>query len=772
MHRYAYCTPGVYFEWLDTRVPALVPLRTDIAGFVGIAARGPLHQPVEVESWTQFISTFGVHVPQGYLAYAVEGFFANGGKSCWVVRVANPDQAQAAALDLLEVTDKPELWLRLNASNPGVWGEKLAVRVTGAGRERFAVAVQLQDGAQEQWRNLSMRLASFDFRDGKGLPTMRLEAYSPELQESVQKKDASVTLRRTDATHFTLSLQVKGRRLSRWENLTMDPNSDDYIEKRLNTANPGSQLMVAHDLRSSSVPPHNTPDPHARNLREGNAVLQPDPRYVGTVINDPATGSRLVTVENLSFQTKPSGSSSSSRPRIVRGGTGHLLGGFDGLAPILELKDSTGQKTLRLTAKYPGAAKDLIQVKVAGSTRNRFSLTIRRNGVQEEKWSDLSMDPEEVDPDLDPQQRHVEIVLNRNKGSRLVTARDLNSEAGYPRNTPDPDASDLSNGEGELKGGLVPAHLGGDSPNPDKPWGLATLKEIDQVSMVAIPDIMPKPIVKWKYAARQARCHVLDVETLTPRAPERDPEYPPKFDATEILYLQHALVRHCEELKDRVAILDMLSGGPEVALGEIISWRNQFDTKYAALYFPWLKVPDPLRLNGLLRTIPPSGHVAGVYARGDLTVGVHDIYHGELNVSHVNAIRVYNGRGVRIGGARTLSSDPEWRFVNVRRLLIMIEEAVEEQMQWTVFEPNNPALWRDIDRVVRSFLDTLWRLGMLDGAAAQDAYHVRCDEVTNPPRETDQGRMICEIGVRPPWPAEFVIVRIGFTGGGVEIIEE
>jgi phage tail sheath protein FI len=301
---------------------------------------------------------------------------------------------------------------------------------------------------------------------------------------------------------------------------------------------------------------------------------------------------------------------------------------------------------------------------------------------------------------------------------------------------------------------------------------------------------MPKPVVQVEYAKRPPRCHVVDGAPTLPSAPEREPEFPPRFSDTEIAHLQQVLAGHCLKLQDRVAILDTLRPAPETTPGEVIHWRTQFDTKYAALYFPWLKVPDPLRLEGLLRVIPPSGHVAGVYARGDLAEGVHkppanealaavqdvlvqvnDIIHGEFNEHHINAIRVYNGRGVRIGGARTLSNEPEWRYVNVRRLLIMIEEAIEERMQRIVFEPNNPALWRDVDRVVRTFLDGLWRQGMLDGATAQEAYDVRCDEETNPPHETDQGRMTCVIGVLPPWPAEFVTVRIGITQDSVTVVE-
>jgi hypothetical protein len=157
----------------------------------------------------------------------------------------------------------------------------------------------------------------------------------------------------------------------------------------------------------------------------------------------------------------------------------------------------------------------------------------------------------------------------------------------------------------------------------------------------------------------------------------------------------------------------------------------------------------------------------------DVRVAVDDLAHGDLNNHGINVIRAQQGRGVRVSGARTIapSDKPEWRYINVRRLLLMIEEAIDEQTQWTVFEPNNPDLWREVDRVARSFLDGLWRRGMLDGATAEEAYFVRCDETTNPADQTEAGRLICEIGVLPPWPAEFVVVRIGKTEGGTEILE-
>ena len=278
-----------------------------------------------------------------------------------------------------------------------------------------------------------------------------------------------------------------------------------------------------------------------------------------------------------------------------------------------------------------------------------------------------------------------------------------------------------------------------------------------------------------------------------PPVPEIPVEFAPQFNTATIQRLQATLISHCETLRDRFAILDMpLSKvSHSIHRQRLIDWREQFESRYAALYYPWLQIPDPLRLNGLLRAIPPSGYIAGSYAGSDRRSGVHqppantslegvknlsatlnESLQGDLNQHNINVIRAYNGRGIRVAGARTLSHESQWRYINVRRLIIMIASAIEEQTQWLVFEPNSPTLHSAIDRAVRSLLQDLWQRGMLQGGVAEEAYYVRCDNDTNPPEEIDRGRVICEIGINPPWPAEFVIVRIGKTEGGLEILPE
>jgi phage tail sheath protein FI len=271
-------------------------------------------------------------------------------------------------------------------------------------------------------------------------------------------------------------------------------------------------------------------------------------------------------------------------------------------------------------------------------------------------------------------------------------------------------------------------------------------------------------------------------------------EAAPQFSLDDVYHVQRAMVAHCEAMQYRFAILDPPDFSfprEHVDLGEVQSWRNRFDSKYAALYYPWIFVVDPLQMRSqLVRRIPPSGHVAGVYANTDLTVGVHkapanvelqwaqDVttevsaeMQGFLNPIGVDCIRMFRGRGLRIFGARTVSSENNWRFVNVRRLLCMIEHALEISLQWAVFEPNNFYLWQTVRISIASFLETLWQQGALTGNTAEDAFFVKCDQLNNPLSSTSVGRMIAEVGVAPTQPAEFVIFRIGRTADTLEVSE-
>lgn len=246
--------------------------------------------------------------------------------------------------------------------------------------------------------------------------------------------------------------------------------------------------------------------------------------------------------------------------------------------------------------------------------------------------------------------------------------------------------------------------------------------------------------------------------------------------------IQNKVIVHCETMADRMALLDT---PPDLSPIQALEWRNaaNYDSKQATLYYPWLEVKDPLTELPIL--IPPCGHVAGVWARTDATRGVHKApaneailginglgftttgpEQGQLNRAGLNCIRSFPGRGIRVWGARTLSSDPEWRYLNVRRLFNYISDSIMQGTQWAVFEPNDEHLWIQLQIAVSNFLTISWRGGALFGGTPDQAFYVKCDKETNPPELIEAGQVVTEIGIAPVKPAEFVVFHISqYTAG-------
>jgi hypothetical protein len=259
-------------------------------------------------------------------------------------------------------------------------------------------------------------------------------------------------------------------------------------------------------------------------------------------------------------------------------------------------------------------------------------------------------------------------------------------------------------------------------------------------------------------------------------------------------HVQNALITHCETLRYRFAILDPkphASDNPPT-LTDIQAQRNQYDTKYAAIYYPRIMVLDPL--TNLDIAVPPSGHMAGIYARVDDTRGVfkapaNEVIGGidaiEVKLSkgdqdvlnpeplNINVLRDFTAqsRGLRVYGARCITSDNEWKYINVRRLFIFIEHSLDIGTQWAVFEPNDDRLWARLTQSVSAFLTTLWGEGALMGQKASDAFFVRCDRTTMTQDDLDNGRLVMLVGIAPVYPAEFVIIRIGQWAGGSAVQE-
>lgn len=254
------------------------------------------------------------------------------------------------------------------------------------------------------------------------------------------------------------------------------------------------------------------------------------------------------------------------------------------------------------------------------------------------------------------------------------------------------------------------------------------------------------------------------------------------FGDTVAAAVNQALIGHAEARRSyRIAVLDTPK---EKVPQDVQALKGKIDSKYAALYYPWVRVSNPLAATDPLQTteidLPPSGFVCGVYARTDVQRGVwkapanetvtgalgleRAISFGEqetLNPLGINCIRALPNRGIRVWGARTISSDPEWKYVNVRRYFLYLESSIDRGTQWAVFEPNGEALWANVRTTISDFLYNEWVNGALLGSSAKEAFFVRCDRSTMTQNDLDNGRLVCLIGVAAIKPAEFVIFKIG-----------
>jgi uncharacterized protein len=239
--------------------------------------------------------------------------------------------------------------------------------------------------------------------------------------------------------------------------------------------------------------------------------------------------------------------------------------------------------------------------------------------------------------------------------------------------------------------------------------------------------------------------------------------------------VQQLLIGHCERMRYRIGVLD---SPPRTLVGDIRQYRGRMDSRHAALYYPWVTIIDSVTEREI--TVPPSGFLAGIYARNDVDRGVHKSPANEvvrlavdyefrlntaqqdvLNPEGVNCLRFFEGRGFRVWGARTIASDPEWKYVALRRFFAFLEHSIDKGTQWAVFEPNGRILWDNVRRTVEDFLFAEWKAGHLLGDKPEEAFFVKCDLSTMTQNDLDNGRLVCLVGVAPLRPAEFVIFRIG-----------
>ncbi len=409
-------------------------------------------------------------------------------------------------------------------------------------------------------------------------------------------------------------------------------------------------------------------------------------------------------------------------------------------------------ETLTITALEAGPAGAQISIEVTkpsgeGVTEDQFNLIVRR-GATEEVFDNLSFSKAKGARNV------VEVV---NKQSKLIQLAEKESPLSMVERAPNTGKYSLTVAEvkSTALAKVSSAVIVGDAAERT---GLSGFEIAEDVTMLCVPDLM---------ALYQSGAISME----------------------GVKAVQLAMIAHCENMKDRFAILDCPPGlNPQ----QVKDWRMNeagYDTKYGAVYYPWIRVANPLG-NGESIVVPPCGYMAGIYARSDTERGVHkapanEVIRGAMGVEKlitkseqdilnpigVNCIRTFPGRGIRVWGARTLSSDASWRYINVRRLFNFVEKSIQMGTQWIVFEPNDPDLWARIRRDISAFLMNVWRTGALFGTTPTVAFYVKCDGENNPPEVRDLGQVIIEIGLAPSKPAEFVIFRISQWASGSETSE-
>ncbi len=638
-------TPGFYVQPLDRDRGAVQALRTDIAGFVGLAEKGPLGVAVPIETMRQFETLYGRYFGGGYLAYAVRAFFENGGVRCRVVRVAAPEAASAGAR--VRLADG-RFGLRIEAATPGSWGNGLAVGIVPA----FTGETLSRPGGDA----LVTSVAS-------------IAGFAPRALVRVAQDGVEI---------FAVVAAVDAAR---------------------------SRLHWVH------------PDPESR------APWQAPLPLAGFDAGRPMRISRL----DFDVSVRDRGRLVAAWSRLSA-----VAGGQRFMADLVRMPDGLGAEAASRTLleRPPEPAPPIIAILEDGLAAG---------------WAG--------------------VPLLAEPGLQLP-----------------------------LAGGIDGLALLGAA---DFLGGLAVLGRAQDVAMLAVPDIHIQPRITRRDLQPLpvpdpcAPCALPPF--VAPPPPPPVGELPPRFDAAAIAQVQAAMLAQCETLRDRFALLDppwQTADADRTGIAGISAWRSRFDSGFGALYFPWIAAPDPLA-PGAVRMVPPSGHVAGRFAATDLAAGVHvaaantalawaqdsslhtdPVRHGLLNAAGINLITTREGRLLRIMGARTMASDPLWRFVPVRRLISMLRDALVASTAWAVFEPNDDTTRLQLAEGVTGLLSQLWRAGALVGEVPEQAFRVRCDLGNNPASLRALGQLHCDIAVAPAVPMEFIVLRMGRQGNSFALVED
>ncbi|MFJ1747474.1 phage tail sheath family protein [Streptomyces sp. NPDC088116] len=741
-----YLSPGVYIEEIDAGPRPIAGVSTSTAGMVGVTARGPYTgKPKLVTNFLEFQNTFGGFLPEPDPAVrdtwandpaeggrwwlfplAVKGFFDNGGQRLYIKRVA-AGQAKPAS---------------------GVLGSGLVSAIAGDAA-RGATSVQL--GHLIGFTGVGQQIQIFRGDDQRTIHTAAVTHYDMTTRRitldsalpaevrtargdyvQVGTRGAEETLRLSAVSPGSWggAVQVRVRPMAGAALPVLpDPQEGALFITRL-VADAAADSETVQVAAVNGLDPDDLPD---------EIWAQIGPRRFKAEASRPADGK--VTLTFPAGTTHEAWESGLTVRRVRRGNTATAptlrVGGASRLyqGAVVQLDDGTTLTAVKVDTiagdvvtfdqDVPGTFFETDRIHlIEAEVSTRF--TEPGGAAVTETFSNLRLTGDSA----------ANLTTTLESRSQLVRATTLPGLTTDPAQFPVPALGSwltLTDGD-DAYGTLSVADFVGTDGGSGRRTGIVALEDIDEIAVCAVPGM-------WSGT------------------------------------VESALVTHCELLKDRFAILDPRDG---LDIEGIQAFREPFDTKYAALYYPWLVTRDPSTNRDV--EVPPSGHMAGIYARVDVERGVHkapanvvirgirqtdgiaqDItkrHQDLLNPKGINALRFFPGLGHRVWGARTLSSDSSWKYINVRRLFLFLEESIDEGTQWVVFEPNDEALWALVRQTVGNFLTTVWRSGALAGTTADEAFFVACDRTTMTEDDLANGRLICAIGVAPVFPAEFVIFRI------------
>ncbi|MGA9768988.1 MAG: phage tail sheath C-terminal domain-containing protein [Blastocatellia bacterium] len=764
-----YLSPGVYVEEIDAGPKPIEGVSTSTAGAAGVTDRGPTSgKPVLVTSFADFVRTFGGYLkePESGIVnrwaldhaeggqwwkfpLAVKGFFDNGGQRLYVKRVFS---SQARFSEVLlgqgvvsEITqDAPATSNRLSLRhNIGIAvGSAVSVIASGFSIGNFTVTAYV-GGAIELDNPLGQ-----DVKGGRDFVVIFPRQATPP-PAAIGDPDPRLTVRakasgdwggNEDSTVGTVAGNGLSVRVRPMIGATLKVLADPLLGGSPASttvtvqANAGDTVITIGSAAGLAI--GNTVLIGGRHHEvQGIAVGPPDQITINPAVPAGPGFGPSTTVRRLRR------ANDSGVPRLtinVRNASSLYTGA------LVELDNGTDKEVLTVAS----VSGDLVTLSanMAGQYFDDSLLRVievevgiryRRNQLieAEETFSNLRLVDDGtanyIVTQINENSKLIDLVAGDGFAGSVDTLQEFPSIP-QPAAVTDPQRqwADLTGGRDNLGDLSVDDFVGQDN-GIDDPTGIQAFELIDEISICMVPGLWSSTI-------------------------------------------HSALIQHCEMLKDRFAILDPRDG---LNTEEIREFREPLDTKYAALYYPWIEVRDPSIKRNI--EVAPSGHMAGIYARVDVERGVHkapanevirgitriadDVTKREqdmLNPRNINVLRFFPGRGNRVWGARVVTSDSAWKYINVRRLFIFVEESIDEGTQFVVFEPNDEPLWARVRATITNFLTTVWRSGALQGAKPDEAFFVKCDRSTMTQDDIDNGRLICVIGIAPVKPAEFVIFRI------------